>query len=819
MRAIVMRCWTLSARDWDPRRSGDPLLRATIAIAVGLAVLFGILFVLWGRGQVSVVLTWYSPMMDSLAALAGLSIAFLSFGRYRVLREPAPFWIGVAFIGFTIFAVFYVLSIPGLLPSGRGLISGLHNTPSWFWHLQFSALVLSLLAALFVSWPAAGAAGEPWSLWLVVAGAVILVLIAWLLTVYEQSLPLLVVNGAWTPLNVGWDSVLVFGFAAGTVLSARRYRQTGDSLFGCLAVTQLILAFAILTVIIGLQFYDQWWYFQRILWVAAFSVMLFGLLSEYVGLYRRERERTRELQALQRVTDPALARQGLEPLLQGVLERTVSIMQASAGAIFLLDPAGQELVLRKTVGIPKEYAGFRVRMGESLAGRVAARNAVLRVRDAQADTTTTWSPYVRQSRIRGMLGAPMRIGEEVIGVVEMNFLAPREFTPPEGELLAVVAERAALAVYQARLLEAAQEERNRLQVLIDTAPVGIIVYSAQEGPRLVLFNRAAEAILGRPLVPEVGIAETTAYYGIRQPTGEPLPTEELPSSRALRGETCAGVELLIRQPSGREVHALTNSNPLRDSEGQIVGAVLAFQDITFIKEQERLRDEFISAAAHELKTPVTTIKGYAQLMRQWAPEGHEPREGKAIQVINSQADRISRRVQEMLEVVRLRVAPPEIRRVRFDLGELAAEMVQRVQVTTQIHRLVLERGAPAPVDADRERIEEVLVSLVDNAIKYSPKGGEIEVRVRAQEGEAVVSVTDHGVGIPRDRQPHIFEPFYEAVPPGAPGYRGTVALSLYLSKLTVEQHKGRIWFDSEEGKGSTFYFSLPLAKGNDDRQG
>ncbi len=809
----------MSARDRDPRRSSGPLLRATIALAVGLAVLYGILFALWGRGQVIVVLTWYSPMMDSFAALAGLSIAFLSLGRYRVLREPAPFWIGVAFISFAIFAVFYVLTLPGLLPSGEGLLATRANTASWFFHLQFSALVLSLLAALFVPWPSAGAAGERWSLWLVVAGGAILVLLAWLLTAYGQPLPSLTVNGAWTLLNQSWNAVLVLGFGAGTVLSARRYRQTGDSIFGYLAITQLTLAFAILTVIIGIRFYDQWWYFQRILWVVGFSVLLFGLLYEYVGLYRREREKTRELEALQRVMDPALARQGLEPLLQGILERTVATVQASAGAIFLLDPTDQELVLRKAIGIPQEYAGFRVKMGEGLAGRVATRNAVFWVRDAEADATTTWSPYVEQSRIRGMLGAPMRIGEEVIGVVEVNFLAPREFTPPEEELLAVVAERAAQAVYQARLLEAAQAERNRLQVLIDTAPVGIILYSAPNAPRPVLFNRAAEDILGRPLVSEVGVAEAPGYFGIRRPTGEPLPLEELPSSRALRGESCSGVEMLVRQPSGRQVYVLTNSAPLRDREGQIVGAVVAFQDITFIKEQERLRDEFISAAAHELKTPVTTIKGYAQLMRQWAPEGHEPREGKAIQVINTQADRITRRVQEMLEVVRLRAAPPEVRRVRFDLGELAAEVAQRAQVTTEIHRLVLERGAPTPVDADRERIEEVLVSLVDNAIKYSPKGGEIEVRVQAQEGKGVVSITDHGVGIPRDRQPHIFEPFYEAVPPGAPGYRGMVALSLYLSKLTIEQHKGRIWFESEEGKGSTFYFSLPLAEGNHDWQG
>ena len=647
------------------RQSNDLLLCWLIGLAVGLAVLHGVLVLLWGPGPVMTVLPWYVPATHSFVALAVLSIAFLAFGRYEVLREPALFWVGMAFAAFGVFASFYVLSWPGLLPGERSLMAQPYNTASWFWHLQFSALAVLLLAALFSRRPRAeAAAGRRW-LRLIVAGLAIIISIGWLSMALEQFLPLLVVDRAWTPLNTGWIYVLLVAFAVGSVLWSWRYRQTGDLLFGYVASAELILTFAMLTGIIGGSLYSAWWYWQRILWIAAFSVMLFGLLSEYVGLYRRERDKTRELEALQR---------------------------------------------------------------------------------------------------------------------------------------------------------AAQEERNRLRVLIETAPAGIVFHTAPDG-RPLLSNSAAEIVLGRPLAPEVGLAGQPAHYGIYRPTGEPFPPEELPASRSLRGETCLGVEILVRQPSGREAYILANSAPLRDARGRIVGAVVAFQDITPIKQQERMRDDFLSAAAHELKTPVTTIKGYAQLMHKWAPHGHEPREGEAVEIINAQCDRISRRVQEMLEAVRFRTVPPELRRVCFDLGDLASEVAPRMQALTQVHRLVLKREAPASVEADRERIEEVLVSLLDNAIKYSPQGGEIEVRVWAQEGEGVVSVTDHGVGISNERQPHIFEPFYEVVPAGAPGYRGVVALSLYLSKLAVERHKGRIWFESEAGKGSTFYFSLPLAgkSGNDGR--
>ncbi|HEX2923503.1 MAG TPA: ATP-binding protein [Chloroflexota bacterium] len=517
------------------------------------------------------------------------------------------------------------------------------------------------------------------------------------------------------------------------------------------------------------------------------------------------------------MTDPALGRQGVESLLQSLLERIVAIMGAHAGAILRLDPQRQELILRKGVGIAEEEAvGFRVAMGEDFAGRVAAENAVYWVRDAQADPSV-WSPYIEAGHIRGMLGAPMRVDAEFTGVVHVDFLEAREFTRSEAHLLEVVAERAALAIRQAMLLQAAQDERNRLRVLIDTAPIGIVFCTAPTGA-LALYNKASEVILGRSLAPQVGIPGRSVFTGAVHPDGKPFAKGELPVSRSLRGETCIGVEVLVRQPSGRKVFILANCAPIRDPKGQVVGALVAFQDITPIREQEQLRDEFVSAAAHELKTPVTTIKGYAQLMHQWAPEGHEPREGKAVEVISAQADRINRRVQEMLEVIRYRKGPSDLHKVRFDLADLVSQVVQRIQSTTQIHQLLFSRDGPVAVEADLEHIEEVVVSLLDNAIRYSPKGGEIEVRVWAQEQDAMVSVKDHGVGIAKERQPHIFEPFYEPVPAGAPGYHSVVALSLYLSKLVVERNGGGIWFESEEGKGSTFYFRLPLAQGGADGQ-
>lgn len=766
-----------------PRESDNVLSRCIIGLAVCLGMLFGILAYIWDPAGSVAAFPWYVPMVDGFGGLAAFSVAFLALGRYQVRREPSYLWIATAFGAYAILALFYVLSWPGLLSNERGILSSLPSTSAWLRTLKFSALAGFLLGAVLVRRPRAATPVTQRKPLVALAAALLVASVGWLSLVYERLLPPMMVDSRWTPVQVGWLSALLATFAAGTVLSARRHRQTHDPIFAYMSIAQLVLAFAMLSAVIGGARYDQWWYLQRMMWIAAFSVMLFGLLHDFAGLYRREAERTRELEALQQVTDPILATQGLEPLLHSLLERATAVVGANSAAILVFDRVTKGVVLRSSVGAPAGLADL---------------------------ATGDWG--AQRARNGTVEQIPIRLGEETIGVMRAGFSESRSLAPHEELLLEVVAERAALAIRQAQLLEEAERERNRLRALIDIAPVGITFHSALDG-HMVISNRAAEAIAGRPIAPDIGAARVASYYGVYRPSGEPCAPEDLPASRSLNGEVCVGVEMQVRQPSGRRVSILANSAPLRDPEGMIVGAVVAFQDITIIRDQERLRDEFISAAAHELKTPVTTIKGYAQLMLQWTPGGHEPREGKAFEVINAQADRITSRVQEMLRAVRLQLPALEMHRVRFDLGDLAADVLQRLRAVAKPERLILQRDALVPVDADPQRIEEVFVSLLNNAIECSrERGGTVDVRVWTHGTEALASVKDRGTGIQRERQQNIFEPFYEAAPAGTPGYRGVVALGLYLSRLIIERHGGRIWLESEEGKGSTFCFSLPLAE-------
>ena len=222
----------------------------------------------------------------------------------------------------------------------------------------------------------------------------------------------------------------------------------------------------------------------------------------------------------------------------------------------------------------------------------------------------------------------------------------------------------------------------------------------------------------------------------------------------------------------------------------------------------RLREEFMSAAAHELKTPVTSIQTWAQLLLNL--EVLTPRQQKGLTTIARNSRRISRLVEHLFAAVRMAPGPSKLERQRFDLHALVKEQVEKFARTTE-NPIHLEAMEALFIHAERQLLGEVVAHLLENAVRYSPPGGPVELRARRVGGEAVVSVHDQGPGIPPERQPHVFEPLYEPLPPGAPGYTGVVYLGLHLSRQIIEAHGGRIWLESHPGEGSTFCFSLPLS--------
>lgn len=324
---------------------------------------------------------------------------------------------------------------------------------------------------------------------------------------------------------------------------------------------------------------------------------------------------------------------------------------------------------------------------------------------------------------------------------------------------------------------------------------------------IVEANRAALSLLGVRAKDEVlGTFEDWARrFALRGVDGAPIPRDRYAVMRVLGGAPSARLDGILRRADGTDVFVSVSAAAVDWGGDRRRLAVAVIRDVTPARRLDELRDEFLATAAHELKTPLAVVKAYAQLMAR-----RDTGDPQALAVIQRQVDRLTRLVQHLLETTRLGLEGDARRAEPFDLGLLAAEAVDGVRATAPSHDLRLAVAGPAPVVADRDRISRVLASLLDNAVRFSPTGGAVDVAVAARDGEATVSVRDHGVGIPADRQAQVFERYYRAHA-GTPHDYGGLGLGLETSREIVRRHGGRIWFESEPGAGSTFHFTLPLA--------
>jgi two-component system, sensor histidine kinase and response regulator len=241
-----------------------------------------------------------------------------------------------------------------------------------------------------------------------------------------------------------------------------------------------------------------------------------------------------------------------------------------------------------------------------------------------------------------------------------------------------------------------------------------------------------------------------------------------------------------------------------------------------LQELDRLKSRFLSMASHELKTPLTSISGLAQVLLrrtarrlqagrpsddEWA--GEQQAHIERLELLNSQTARLGRLIDELLDVSRIESGKLEFRLAPIDLGQLVQEVAGRLQLTTSKHTIDVDLSDPEiVVSADRDHLEQVLDNLVSNAIKFSPQGGRIAVRVCQRPEEVHISVQDGGVGIPSNQLDAVFGLFYQAEDPVS-RHSGGMGLGLYISKEIITRHGGRIWVESKRGQGSTFYVALP----------
>jgi len=384
--------------------------------------------------------------------------------------------------------------------------------------------------------------------------------------------------------------------------------------------------------------------------------------------------------------------------------------------------------------------------------------------------------------------------------------------------------------------EHAETEARRalLQMILDELPSSVYLVSGRDA-RLVLANREATTLWGASWPVGLSMADFLKQNNIRvfSNDGHELLTNQLATLRAVRSfETIHHHQEVIRHANGIALPVLVNAVTVdarafsldglhadRDTEP---AAIVVHQDVTALKDAERLKDDFIGIAAHELRTPLAVLKGFAQTLIIQTARGKGPElaewQMEALQGIDQATLRMVELIDDLLDVTRLQAGRLELHLEPIDIVAMLQRVMKRQQITTEQHTLsLLTSSEHLVVQADPRRIEQVLNNLLNNAMKYSPKGGTVEITIDEDAGQqmAVISVRDFGIGIPVQQQARVFGRFVRADNARAYGIGGT-GLGLYLCRELVERHGGRIWFESKERKGSTFHITLPLFTGSDE---
>lgn len=365
---------------------------------------------------------------------------------------------------------------------------------------------------------------------------------------------------------------------------------------------------------------------------------------------------------------------------------------------------------------------------------------------------------------------------------------------------------------QERLARAqAAADRARIQTILRSAANAIVYVDAATGH--VTVNPAATHLFGHPFNAKDHLPQLVDQ--LRHPNGQPLSPDEAPSRLALSGYSITNQEIIVVRPDGSQTPVLESATPVRGGDDAAIGAVLVFQDISAIKDLERVREEWTTVVAHDLRQPITTISGYASLLaRELAKHPHPDVEERAIEHVLTAARSLSQMVGDLLDVSRIETRRLRIERQEVDLLALTCSVVERMAEVTGGHPVVVEIHGDLPsLWIDPTRIEQVLANLLSNAAKYSFPDTEIDVNLERQGNNAVIAIVNQGPGIPPSELGRLFTRFYRTREAQTQRVAG-LGLGLYIAKGLVEAHGGRIWAESVPGKITTFRFSLPIETGS-----
>lgn len=510
----------------------------------------------------------------------------------------------------------------------------------------------------------------------------------------------------------------------------------------------------------------------------------------FEGMRVRLKDRLEDLSLLLQISQAVSATldlpQGIPYILEGLLKAT----GAQVARIVLLSASGDpQMVMAR--GEPREGLGT---LDHMLATAAKDLEHPLIIENLARAKSLAADPQIQQGPIKAVIAFPVRTTDQVPAVMWVGYGEPHQFDASEIDLLSTLAGQTAVLVENARLFQAAEGGRRRLAAILTSTSDAVLVTDRDD--RILLVNPAAErafgiaanAVVGTK-VGEAGLAPALARI-FEQPwsAGESL-TEEVPL------------------PNGRTLYASVST--ILSANGERIGRVAVMRDVTSFKELDELKSEFVATVSHDLRAPLTFMRGYATMLPLVGTLTEKQRE--YVEKILHGVSQMTELIDDLLDLGRIE-AGVGLERRPCHLGMILVEAVDALRAQAAAKGLNLQLQPPegvAMVSGDAALLRQVVTNLVDNAIKYTPGGGSVTVGLSVRDEQAIIRVADTGIGIAPDDQVRLFEKFFRVRRRDMQDVPGT-GLGLAIVKSIVERHGGRVWVESELNKGSTFYVSLPL---------
>ena len=514
-------------------------------------------------------------------------------------------------------------------------------------------------------------------------------------------------------------------------------------------------------------------------------------------LYERERHARSVAQRLARASRELAGELDPDNVLDFAARAAIGLLQADAASVQMLED--DEVVVRAAAGDhdPSSF-GARTPSTAWLVGDIIQTRSARAIVDVRDDPRTREADQMLAIGHAAYLGVPM-IGPDgsVRGILAVYDRSPRRWREEEQEALHALAATTASASANAELYQGVSHEQQRSEAILANVADGIVAVDRQG--KVVLWNPAAERVTGVPQGDALGRTPEQAL-------GRPLAADDgsLGSTRLVR----------IRRGED-EVWLSLSEAVMTDPAGAVAGRIYAFRDISSERSVEQMKSDFVSTVSHELRSPLTSIYGFAEtLLRKDIAFGDEER-ATFLRYIASESARLTTIVDRLISVAQLETGSVVVQLGETDVGAVVNEAVRSVEQKDGRagHRFVVALDdEPLAAEADRDKLGQVLGHLLDNAVRYSPAGGTVTVAARRRADAVEVSVEDEGVGIPAAEQAKIFRKFHRVDPPatGVVG-AGAAGLGLFLAEGLVTAMGGTIRVDSDEGRGATFVLELPAA--------